>query len=182
MSFSAPNQIIACKGKVTGKVTQALAEQKTALIMDFSECLNFSGLDSETNNQRGCSSVARASRCQRECRRFESDHPLFCLFEQAIYLLKRTDPNRLLISSELQPTISGDFFLCRLTSSTGESTHCVFSSGSGFCSSSVNLFSPAAPRNRCLGGPIGKKQKCMTNSAKHACSSAINAIQCRTEI
>ena len=26
---------------------------------------------------RGCSSVGRASRCQRDCRRFESDQPLF---------------------------------------------------------------------------------------------------------
>ena len=28
---------------------------------------------------RGCSSVGRASRCQRDCRRFESDQPLFFL-------------------------------------------------------------------------------------------------------
>ncbi len=66
----------ACKSKAAERVAQALANLKTASIMDFSECLNFSGPDSENNSSCGCSSVARASRCQRECRRFESDHPL----------------------------------------------------------------------------------------------------------
>ncbi len=75
-SFSTSNQTIACKGKAARMVKKALAEGKAALIMVFSECLNFSGSNSERINQRGCSSVARASRCQRECRRFESDHPL----------------------------------------------------------------------------------------------------------
>ena len=37
----------------------------------------------------GCSSVARASRCQRECRRFESDHPLFSFFFPSVGSLWR---------------------------------------------------------------------------------------------
>ena len=63
----------------------------------------------------GCSSVARASRCQRECRGFESHHPLFApehvsgfsttrgLIDSAVFLMRPKFRSETVFSPGLHP-------------------------------------------------------------------------------
>ena len=60
-------------------ITLILSQIFTVRVLQgFDELLRYaSRLFDEDIEIRGCSSVGRASRCQRDCRRFESVHPLF---------------------------------------------------------------------------------------------------------